>query len=418
MWTVIMLLSIFKACAFSRSSEFKSFPTTVKAPENDTVLLPCYLQTSSDDSPKSPIKIRWYKDGRLLVDSSIPQRPAPDRFTLWGNGSLQVVKIEPKDTAEYMCEIIRPYPWSTIQQIHAIEVLHPPSVTPDPISGVLRVKIGEQVWMSCKPQGVPYPIMNWYKEGVELKLLDHRELLKFIAIDRSLSGNYTCVARNGVGNPASAKIRLIINYPPELMTHRSTIFTAPGIKVELKCDVSADPPATVQWLKDNIPIDLNYRIMEIDDENQHILVIRNVTSDDFGEYTCRAHNKMGHGEIHIQVTGIPQPPVFKMANQHDVNTKNSYKLIWEVDSYMPIIEYLLSFKSQSNNRWKKLYIPAEMSTGYTHSKMYTFEGLKENTIYEAFVTARNRFGWSKPSNTFMFATDGAGPDVIPDYGPE
>lgn len=26
-------------------SEFKSAPTTVKAPENDTVLLPCYLDT-------------------------------------------------------------------------------------------------------------------------------------------------------------------------------------------------------------------------------------------------------------------------------------------------------------------------------------------------------------------------------------
>lgn len=41
----IILIISFARKTFSESlQEFKSLPTTVKAPENNTVLLPCYLE--------------------------------------------------------------------------------------------------------------------------------------------------------------------------------------------------------------------------------------------------------------------------------------------------------------------------------------------------------------------------------------
>lgn len=36
-----------------------------------------------------------------------------------------------------------------------------PSVQPFPASGFLQVKLGEEVRMSCKGSGVPYPIISW-----------------------------------------------------------------------------------------------------------------------------------------------------------------------------------------------------------------------------------------------------------------
>lgn len=39
-----------------------------------------------------------------------------------------------------------------------------------------------------------------------MKLIDHRELLKFTASERNLSGVYECRAANGVGEPAKAEI--------------------------------------------------------------------------------------------------------------------------------------------------------------------------------------------------------------------
>lgn len=39
--------------------------------------------------------------------------------------------------------------------------LDPPSVEPFPINGFLQVKLGEEVRMSCRGSGVPYPLITW-----------------------------------------------------------------------------------------------------------------------------------------------------------------------------------------------------------------------------------------------------------------
>lgn len=89
-------------------------------------------------------------------------------------------------------------------------------------------------------------------------------------------------------------------------------------------------------------------------------------------------------------------------------------MIWEVDSYTPIIEYNLWFRQYvsrnmvGKSKWTKLTIPSEYSYGPVYSKSYTIEDLQEGTIYEALVVSRNKFGWSKPSSIFRFATSGAG----------
>lgn len=44
----------------------------------------------------------------------------------------------------------------------------------------------------------------------EMKLLDERSKLRFRADNRTLSGRYTCVADNGIGEPAMANIDLRI----------------------------------------------------------------------------------------------------------------------------------------------------------------------------------------------------------------
>ncbi|KAB0802103.1 hypothetical protein PPYR_04289 [Photinus pyralis] len=405
---ILILFGVKCACQV----EFKSAPTTVKAPENDTVLLPCYLETITNDGSIYN-RIKWYKNGELLTDSGPPSMLPPSKMSLAANGSLLVTDVQHEDTGEYMCEIIRPDPWSTIRQRHAIEVLEPPTVVPDPANGFLQVRLREEVRMSCKVHGVPYPLITWLYENKDMQLIDNREMLKFAATDRQLSGNYQCMARNGVGEPAVATITLNIIYPPELMTMRSWMHTAPGIRTQLECIVYADPPATVTWLKGEIPVPFSNRIVAMVDGDKHILLIRNATFADFGIYTCRATNDLGQGELQIQLSGTANPAVFKQADQKMVDTKTSYRLVWEADSYPSIIEYKLWFRRYRphndirNSDWNILTIPSETSTGPVHAKSYTIQGLRERTVYEAMVTSRNRYGWSKKSAVLKFATDGA-----------
>lgn len=73
-------------------------------------------------------RIKWYKNHTLIADNGPPVILPPDRFKLWGNGSLEVVRVQPPDTGEYMCEVIRNEPWGPIKQSHAIEVLRKRSI--------------------------------------------------------------------------------------------------------------------------------------------------------------------------------------------------------------------------------------------------------------------------------------------------
>lgn len=91
--------------------------------------------------------------------------------------------------------------------------------------------------------------------------------------------------------------------PPEMVTSRSWIHTAPGHRVQIDCRVSADPQATVTWLKGEVSIHLDNRVVTMGDGDKHTLLIRNVQRSDFGIYTCRASNELGQGELAIQLSG-------------------------------------------------------------------------------------------------------------------
>lgn len=67
--------------------------------------------------------MRWYHDGELIADNGNENFTFPPRHILWANGSLEISNVEPNDTGEYMCEVVRPSPWSTVRQYHAIEVM-------------------------------------------------------------------------------------------------------------------------------------------------------------------------------------------------------------------------------------------------------------------------------------------------------
>lgn len=409
---IIVIFSILPAVL---CTDFKSVPTTVKTYENDTVLLPCYLDsTGTEETGGIPESIRWYKDTELIAYSESAANDAiSDRVKLWTNGSLQVANVRNTDTGEYMCEVVRKEPWTSIKQLHAIEVQESPTVESNPSSGFLQVKLGEEVKMSCSASGVPYPLMTWTSKGTEMKLLDNRQTLKFPATDRHLSGIYECIASNGVGTPAKAKIELSIIYPPEVTTSKSWIHTSPGLRATLECTVSADPRAEVKWYKSNMAVPFDARVISLFDGDKHMLIIRNVRPGDFGIYTCRATNELGRVEVDIQLSGVANPCIFKEIEQKvDEKLHKSFTLVWEVDSYSPIIEYNLLFRpyqvalQSKRGEWTKLTIPAEHSTGPMHSKSYTLTGLKENTVYEAMLFSRNRYGWSKPSNILRFSIDG------------
>ncbi|XP_015110076.1 neurotrimin [Diachasma alloeum] len=400
-WYSVLVLGIW----ISSSWSFNGAQTTVRTYQNKTVVLPCHV-----DSLGVPTIVRWWKDDRQLADSGDPNFVVPNRMKMWDNMSLEISQVQPEDSGEYVCQATRPSSWGHVTQVHAIEVMYPPSVHSVPEAGELEVNLGEEVEIACIAKGVPYPSISWRMKDEEMKLLDERSKLRFQADNRSLSGRYTCVADNGVGDPATAAIELRICYKPEIEPKKSWIHASPGIRVQLDCRVSAWPEALVDWYFEGEKILFSSRIVKHTADQVHSLIIRNVRSTDYGYYQCKASNNLGVSEVAIEVSGIANAAVFKESN---IISRNAYNFIWEVDSYSPIIEYQFWFRKywpSERRDWHKLFIPSgSEAIGPLHSKSFNLTGLAPATYYEALVLARNRYGWSKPSKVLRFATEGAPP---------
>ncbi|XP_044016265.1 neurotrimin-like [Aphidius gifuensis] len=378
--------------------------TTVKTYVNKTVILPCHVENLG-----VPMTLKWWRDDVQLADSNDPNLISPPRIRMWDNNmSLEISQIQPEDSGQYVCQASRSS-LGHITQVHAIEVMFSPSVHSVPEDGDLEVKLGDEVEMACIAKGFPYPSLSWYMKGEEMKLLDERSKLKFRADNRSMSGKYTCIADNGIGEPASATIDLRILYKPEIETTKTWIHASPGIRVQFDCNVTSSPDSKVDWYFENSKINYTNRILKFTNEQMHSLIIRSVKTIDYGYYICKAVNSIGSSEAIIELSGISYAPIFKTSLELN---KNTYNFIWEVDSYSPIIEYQFWFRKytakERGRDWHKLFIPSGSDAiGPLHSKSFNLTGLATATFYEALILSRNKYGWSKPSKIQRFSTEGA-----------
>ncbi|KAM3968959.1 neurotrimin [Aphomia sociella] len=413
-WTIV--LTILSMNNIYCEELFQSIPVTVKTYENDTVLLPCYLHDT-----EYKYRVRWYKDKTLLGDSHDAHHLLPPRVRMHANFSLQIDNLMSQDTADYTCEVIRPEPWGPIRQTHSIEVQYSPTIRTVPEDGFLEVRKGEYVDIGCEATGTPHPIVNWRKNGEAMALLDHRPRIKFRAEHRLLAGVYECIAVNGVGDPVKASIRVVIHDAPVVTAERSFIHTAVGLRAALAAKLEFSvPPARTAWYRDGRPVKTDDRVLIMVQDNIHQLIFRTVRRSDLGNYTFRAENKLGMADVSFKLTGVPNVASFKVDQTLNKATPTSFTLIWEVDSYSTIIEYNLwlrpyygrlstsepNFTTESPaNLWSKIVVPGDSSDGPIHSAIYTVRGLTPSTVYEAIVTSRNRFGWSKPSAILHFATE-------------
>ena len=95
-----------------------------------------------------------------------------------------------------------------------------PRITEHPINIV--VKNNEAATLSCKADGRPSPVIEWFKDGEKLRITDNRVILPsgslfFLHVradagqenyENSDSGTYYCVARNELGRAKSHPARL------------------------------------------------------------------------------------------------------------------------------------------------------------------------------------------------------------------
>ncbi|XP_017079404.1 neurotrimin [Drosophila eugracilis] len=410
------------------SQKFKSIPTTVKTYENDTVLLPCTLNT--------PFRyVRWHRDDVALVDSRHPEIPKPDRIMLWPNGSLQVANVQSSDTGDYYCEMNSDS--GHVVQQHAIEVQVAPQVLIEP-SDLTEQRIGATFEVVCEAQGVPQPVITWRLNGNILNSqtnTGNRQSLVLEIKSRNQAGLIECVASNGVGEPAVGNVYLHVLFAPEVSMPQPVVYTKLGSRAHLECIVEAAPAATVKWFHHGLPVALGAHSSSHESEMQtnrsvdhyvnavrHMLVVKSVRNADMGQYECRASNQVSGKSGSVELTGRPMPCLFKI--NPGTQSSTSHVFVWQTESLLPIMEFKLKFRQiPSNNvtrqirtNWTELTIPAQATNGLIYITTYALHGLQPASLYEASVLARNSFGWSDNSKIVRFATGGE--VELPNYSTE
>uniref|UniRef100_A0A182KES9 Ig-like domain-containing protein n=1 Tax=Anopheles christyi TaxID=43041 RepID=A0A182KES9_9DIPT len=406
------------------AGSFLSVPTTVKRYENDTVLLPCYHHCEYDLSALAPYRyVRWSRDDLLLVDSRYPDLRAPPRMRLWPNGSLEVTEVQTDDTGDYTCEIMTD--GGKAAQHHAIEVQFQATAAiypEDPID----IRVGQILEAVCQVTGMPQPYVKWTMQNENATIpFENERKLSVLIEDRTYSGPLECTATNGVGEPASSSVEVIVNFVPEIEVKSATVHTRIGETGLLECVVTAHPIASIHWFHHGLPVVYDRRIVKLDalvtkhqyyTVQRHQLAIRNLRDADLGQYECKAGNRVGIAGAQLELTGRPMVASFKPAAELSSPTEHNF--IWQTESFSPLIEYKLKFRRVLSGNvtparrnvtllaWKELIIPSDGSYGPLHSSGYTLRGLEPTSVYEVIVLSRNRYGWSDPSNILRFATRG------------
>ncbi|XP_048185328.1 igLON family member 5 [Perognathus longimembris pacificus] len=300
-------LAVISRGLLSQSLEFNSPADNYTVCEGDNATLSCFIDehvTRVAWLNRSNILYagndRWTSDPRvrLLINT-------PEEF------SILITQVALGDEGLYTCSFqTRRQPYTT--QLYLI--VHVPARIVN-ISSPVTVNEGGDVNLLCLAVGRPEPTVTWrqLRDG----FTSEGEILEISDIQRGQAGEYECVTHNGVNSaPDSRRVLVTVNYPPTI-TDVTSARTAPGRAALLRCEAMAVPPADFQWYKDDRLLSSGAAegLKVQTERTRSMLLFANVSARHYGNYTCRAANRLGASSASMRLlrpgsleNSAPRPP--------------------------------------------------------------------------------------------------------------
>lgn len=287
--------------------KFRIEPEDVGVLEGGTAILECAPPKGSP-----PPTTFWKRNGIILELEKL------ERFSLEGEGTLIIDKVQASDEGEYQCvaKNVAGIKASAKAQL-SLQVIPYVIKHPTNVSAVA----GDTVRFGCAVKGRPHPEIRWSRsngmlpaqrvhttDGTQLTLTN------ILPEDEDV---YTCLAENQAGF-VQASAHLQVFSPPVFLVKPSDQKTTLGSTVQVPCVATGNPVPILFWMKEGgsgvlLP-GSNQGHVHVSPEG--MLRIENASEKDSDVYTCSAVSESGaileRAHIKVQTSMDRPPPVIQM----------------------------------------------------------------------------------------------------------
>ncbi|XP_041365607.1 limbic system-associated membrane protein-like [Gigantopelta aegis] len=306
-YIIYLLAAACHGAVLGEEPRFNVFTKNVTVVVGQTAVLPCSVDKLGDYKNKKGWvvwldhrdKLLTFEDRRIIAD----ERISLER-TYVKEWNLHIRNVKAADEGIFTCQIntdpvqIRPI-WLHIHE--------PAKINRMLSSSDVTAKEGDTVTLVCNVTGVPPPTVSWYRiienerdkgERGKEKIGIEGEVLLIHNVTRYCDDTYECVAFNGVPPADSKRMRVNVEFPPEIRLPNRKIGQSLGKETILECVIQAYPIGVTVWKKDGKILDQTWKYrteVYVDDGITITLSLRvqSIDSDDFGEYICEAENLLG-----------------------------------------------------------------------------------------------------------------------------
>ncbi|TMS36276.1 hypothetical protein L596_003477 [Steinernema carpocapsae] len=190
------------------------------------------------------------------------------------------------------------------------------------ITSPVIASIGEDVELECVVEAFPRKkgMVRWFKDGAEMPAVirDERRAALRLNASEQTSGDYLCIADNGLGSPHIEKAFLLVNKAPRISRQPAFARAAAalGSRAKMVCRADAVPGCTFNWQLESTGEYINsnttkYAISQqtVDmDTFESILHISNIEQNDYTQrLRCIASNRYGRDEMFLPVGPLTTP---------------------------------------------------------------------------------------------------------------
>nr|XP_021333363.1 B-cell receptor CD22-like isoform X2 [Danio rerio] len=241
--------------------------------EGDSVRLTCRSSCKLTDTPT----FIWYRNSHTLTNIG---------------DELNISSVSRTEAGHYSCGV---QGQTYISPAVYLNVRYAPD-TPVISNRSAVIMEGDSVTLNCSSDSNPPAEINWYKANT---YLNSGGIFNISKISSGYSGEYKCRARNDHGEKYSDPVTLDVQYPPRsifVFISGSAVIMS-GDSVTLGCSSDSNPPAEISWFKGNKALN-----------SGRIFNISKISSDDSGEYKCRARNDHGEEYSFALILNVQYPP--------------------------------------------------------------------------------------------------------------